>query len=245
MAFSPTVPVPGAPTTMSGITPTSPEADQEKEKAAPMAGHSLRDERRERRRKMSRDQILDVAERIFARDGFHGAALREIAELAEYSVGSVYTFFPGGKDDLYRATFHRRSALFMPEMRAVLATGASPREQLIALADWQVDFFRRHCHFGRLVLRGGAIAPPLAEPTGDPRITRNFQEAQALQAELFTRGQAAGELRPGAAPVLARMFSGLIAAYQAAELADPQETQPPMNAGEFHDLLARAFFTEH
>jgi len=208
-----------------------------------MPARSPRDERRERHRELSRDQILDVAEQVFAREGFHDAALREIAELAEYSVGSVYTFFPGGKDDLYRATFRRRGAAFMPEMRSVLTSPLPPREQLIALADWQVGFFRGHPHFARLVLRGGAIAPPLAEPTGDPEITKNFQEAQRLQADLFARGQSAGELVPGPPPVLARMFSGLVAAYQTGELADTEASEQSLPLKDFHALLARTFFT--
>jgi TetR/AcrR family transcriptional regulator len=40
-------------------------------------------ERREQRRALSRDQIMDVAEQVFARNGFHDASLREIAELAD------------------------------------------------------------------------------------------------------------------------------------------------------------------
>lgn len=208
-----------------------------------MAQRSLRDERRMRRRELSRGQILDVAEQVFAREGFHDAALREIAELAEYSVGSVYTFFPGGKDDLYRETFRRRGAEFMPGMRTILTSEKSPREQLIALADWQVGFFRTHRNFGRLVLRGGAIAPPLAEPTGDPQITKNFHEAQQLQADLFARGQGAGELIPGPPTVLALMFSGIVAACQTAELGSADSSQPPLPAEDFHALLARAFFT--
>ncbi|MFJ6573991.1 TetR/AcrR family transcriptional regulator [Streptomyces sp. NPDC091292] len=207
-----------------------------------MAQHSLRDERRQRRRELSRGRILDVAEQVFARDGFHDAALREIAELAEYAVGSVYTFFPGGKDDLYRETFRRRGAEFMPQMHAILSSHPSPREQLIALADWQVGFFRTHRNFARLVLRGGAIAPPLAEPTTDPQIMKNFHEAQQLQADLFVRGQITGELIAGSPAVLALMFSGIIAAYQTAELDTADSSRLPLPAEEFHALLARAFF---
>ena len=228
---------------MSGVDVRRAQDDEQREKTVPMPPRNLRDERRERHRELSRDQILDAAEQVFARDGFHNAALREIAELAEYSVGSVYTFFPGGKDDLYRATFRRRGAAFMPQMRSILAAPLSPREQLIALADWQVGFFRSHHHFARLVLRGGAVAPPLAEPSGDPEITKNFREAQQLQADLFAHGQSAGELLPGPPPVLARMFSGLVAAYQTGELASTRASGPPMPLEDFHALLARTFFT--
>jgi TetR/AcrR family transcriptional regulator len=204
-----------------------------------MAERSLRDERRERRRALSKDQILDVAEQVFAREGFHDASLREIAELSEYSVGSVYSFFPG-KDDIYREIFRRRGAEFLPKMHRILNADRSARQQLLDLADWQVGFFRRHPHFGQLVLRGGSIAPPLAEPAGDPKILENFLESQRLQADLFRRGQAEDELRDGPPPVLARMFSGLVSAYQASELELRGE---PMPLTDFHAMLRSAFFT--
>jgi TetR/AcrR family transcriptional regulator len=202
-----------------------------------MNTRSLREQRREHRRALSREQILDVAEQVFAREGFHDASLREIAELAEFSVGTVYGIFTS-KDEIYRDLFRRRGAEFLPGMREVLSSAQPPRRQLLDLADWQVDFFRRHPHFGRLVLRGGAIAPPLAEPSGDPEIQQNFHEAQRMQAEVFRRGQQAGELRAGPPLVMARMFSGLVSAYQAAELAESEEQ---MSAADFRALLESAF----
>jgi AcrR family transcriptional regulator len=207
-----------------------------------MTARSLREKRREQHRALSREQILDAAEQVFARDGFHEAALREIAELAEFSVGAVYSFF-AGKDEIYRDLFRRRGAEFLPGMREVLESDLPPRRQLIELADWQVDFFRRHPHFGRLVLRGGSIAPPLTEPSGDAEILENFRESQRMQADLFRRGQQAGELRDGPPLVLARMFSGLVSAYQTAELAeaDEQLTGERMTAADFHALLESAF----
>jgi AcrR family transcriptional regulator len=190
-----------------------------------MTERSLRDQRREHRRALSRDQILDAAEQVFARHGFHDASLREIAELAEYSVGAVYGFFTG-KEDIYREIFRRRAAEFLPGMREVLGSPAAPLRQLLDLAAWQVGFFRRYPHFGRLVLREGAIASPLATPA-DAQHQKNFATAQLMQADLFGRGQQAGELRPGPPAVLARMFSGLVSAFQAAELAAGPEWAEP------------------
>lgn len=189
-----------------------------------MAERNLKQERREYRRALSRDQILDAAEQVFARYGFHDASLREIAELAEFSVGAVYGFFTG-KEDIYRAIFLRRAAEFMPGMREVLATDAAPLRQLLDLAAWQVGFFRRYPNWGRLVLRGGAIASPLATPADDAQIQENFATAQRAQADLFRRGQQSGDLRQGSPAVLARMFSGLVSAFQAAELATDPMTQ--------------------
>jgi TetR/AcrR family transcriptional regulator len=136
----------------------------------------------------------------------------------------VYTFFTG-KEDIYQAIFLRRAAEFMPEMQEVLNSGAVPLRQLLDLAAWQVGFFRRYQNFARLVLRDGAIAPPLAAPADNPQIEENFATAQRAQASLFRRGQQTGELRQGSPAVLARMFSGLVSAFQAAELTAEPGTQ--------------------
>jgi TetR/AcrR family transcriptional regulator len=90
-----------------------------------MTERNLREQRREHRRAFSRDQILDAAEQVFAREGFHDASLREIAEIAEFSVGAVYGFFPG-KDGIYREIFLRRAAEFLPGMSRVLPGGQHP-----------------------------------------------------------------------------------------------------------------------
>ncbi|HMG44699.1 MAG TPA: helix-turn-helix domain-containing protein, partial [Acidimicrobiales bacterium] len=54
---------------------------------------SRREARRLLQQDVSRSQLLDAAEEVFGRKGFHEATLKEVAELAEFSVGSVYSFF--------------------------------------------------------------------------------------------------------------------------------------------------------
>ena len=70
---------------------------------------SRRQQRRQQHHELSRSQLLDAAEEVFGRRGFHGTTLKEIAELAEFSVGSVYSFF-GSKEDLFQQIFLRRGA---------------------------------------------------------------------------------------------------------------------------------------
>ncbi len=183
---------------------------------------------------------MDVAERLFARKGFHDASLREIAELAEYSVGAVYSFF-ASKDELYREIIHRRASAFMPGMSEVLRSGLPPDEQLVALAEWQVRFFRAYPEFGRLVLRAGAIAAPVADPPGDSETLANFRRSMDMQADLFRRGQRAGLLRDGDPWLLARMFSGLVTAFQASELAEDDHRELPLTV--LTDSVRAAFLT--
>jgi AcrR family transcriptional regulator len=61
----------------------------------------------ERRRAMTRDHLLEAAAIVFARDGFLGSSLDEIAATAGFTKGAVYSNFKS-KDDLFLAVLERR-----------------------------------------------------------------------------------------------------------------------------------------
>jgi TetR/AcrR family transcriptional regulator len=203
---------------------------------------SPREHRRRQRHELGREHVLDAAEAVFARKGFHDATVKEIAARAEFSVGAVYGFFEN-KDDLFRHIYLRRGAQFMQGMRDVLATTAPARQQLHDLAEFQVRFFREHPNFGRLFLRSPGVH--LADANAvDAVIAENYTEAMTLQAKLFRAGQDTGELRDGDPEVLAMLFSGLVSAYQATDptvVDDAPEGSERMPLSELHDMLDAAF----
>ena len=61
--------------------------------------------RRERERLARRRAMLDAALSVFGDKGFDGATVDEIAERAEFGKGTLYNYFPGGKDEIYLALF--------------------------------------------------------------------------------------------------------------------------------------------
>ena len=192
---------------------------------------SRREQRRLQHQDLSRGQLLDAAEEVFGRKGFHEATLKEVAELAEFSVGSVYSFFTN-KDDLFRQIFVRRGDEFMPGLRAVLrADGASPVDQLHALVDFQIGFFRQHPRFGRLFLRYSSATMSSADREIDAATAANYEESMALQAALFARGQAAGGVparRPrGAGPAVLRADVGLPGARPGGDVRRDRRALPP------------------
>src|SRR4051794_41186443 len=180
---------------------------------------SRREQRRRRHQSFSRDQFLDAAEEIFGRKGYHETTLKEVAELAEFSVGSVYSFFES-KDDLFRQIFLRRGEEFMPEIREVLSgAGDDPLDVLHRLVDFEVEWFRRHRHFGRLYLRNSSATLQPTEGTEDAVVTDRYYESMKLQTELIRRGQEAGAFRTGDPEALARMFSGIVSTFQSLDPA--------------------------
>jgi AcrR family transcriptional regulator len=203
---------------------------------------SRREQRRLQHQDLSRAQLLDAAEEVFGRKGFHQATLKEVAELAEFSVGSVYSFFDN-KDDLFRQIFVRRGEEFMPRLRDALRDEGTPTQQLHRLVGFEVGFFREHPRFGRLYLRYSSATMPSSDRAIDAVMAERYEESMRLQAELFARGQRAGEFRRGDPQVLARLFSGIISAYQAldpAVVSDSSEGERfPLD--DLHDLVERTF----
>jgi AcrR family transcriptional regulator len=205
---------------------------------------SRREQRRLEHHDLSRGQLLDAAEEVFGRKGFHETTLKEIAELAGFSVGSVYSFFDN-KDDLFRQIFLRRGEEFEEGMNELFGDAdAAPLDLLHRLVDFQVGFFRRHPHFGRVYLRYASIALLAARNDQiDEQVQRRYDIAMRQQADLFERGQKVGVLRDGDPVVLSRLFSGLIASFQSVDPAvisdDPSEEHLPL--ADFHDMVERAF----
>jgi AcrR family transcriptional regulator len=203
---------------------------------------SRREQRRLLHQDLSRSQLLDAAEEVFGAKGFHDTTLKEIAELAEFSVGSVYSFFEN-KDDLFLNVFLRRGEEMLPEMRAVVNGDGTPRDQLHRLVDYEVGFFRDHPHFGRLYVRSASAMVPATEMPTAPSLTHNFELAMEIQADLFARGQKAKQFRAGDPLVLARLLSGLVAAYQSLDPAvvsdDDRSERLPL--AHLHDIIDGAF----
>jgi len=56
--------------------------------------------RKERDRKIRKDDILRTAERLFATKGFHLTTMADIAREAEYAVGTIYLYFKD-KEQIY------------------------------------------------------------------------------------------------------------------------------------------------
>lgn len=87
--------------------------------------------RRTEQRQLTRAQLLDAAERVFARQGFQGASIHAIAAEAGYSHGAIYANFDG-KEDLFLVLVEERIdarlARVYEAADAELSGGATPLE---------------------------------------------------------------------------------------------------------------------
>jgi AcrR family transcriptional regulator len=93
-----------------------------------------------RRRQQTRDVLIAAATEVFARRGFEGASLEEIAETAGFTRGAIYKNFDG-KEDLFLAAIDRLNERVIEAFRSIAPDAANPSDwDISALADlWRAS----------------------------------------------------------------------------------------------------------
>ena len=78
--------------------------------------------RRERENLRRRQEIFAAALELFSEKGYHNVSMREIAEKAEFAVGTLYKSFRN-KEDLYKALMLEKSKEYHGVLMSVLGKG--------------------------------------------------------------------------------------------------------------------------
>jgi AcrR family transcriptional regulator len=83
---------------------------------------------REESKANTRERLLAAARTVFARSGFHGASVEEIASEAGFSTGALYSNFDG-KQDLFLAVMDRAIEEHAREISTAVAARSSVAER--------------------------------------------------------------------------------------------------------------------
>src|SRR5437868_976571 len=94
----------------------------------------------ERRRQRTRDVLVAAASEVFARRGYEGASLEEIAETAGFTRGAIYKNF-AGKEELLWAVTDRLNEQIVEAFRAIAPSDPDASEwDFSAIADmWRAS----------------------------------------------------------------------------------------------------------
>lgn len=103
------------------------------------------------------EEILGAARKVFARKGFDGASVDDIAETAGLAKGTVYVYFHS-KRELYLAVLKRGIATLMEETKRSVGAAATTGDKVRAFiatrmryAEKNQDFIAiHHTEFGRI-----------------------------------------------------------------------------------------------
>lgn len=90
----------------------------------------------------SRRRILDAARSLFARDGYDGVSMRNIARLAECSPAALYTVF-ASKREVLRVIWEEVFNTLAEQLERIAEQTPAP-QRVLALCEGMVDFWLAH-----------------------------------------------------------------------------------------------------
>ncbi|WP_336811303.1 TetR/AcrR family transcriptional regulator [Bosea sp. MMO-172] len=91
----------------------------------------------------ARDRILDDAARLFARDGYDGTSLGELAASVGVTKAAIYHYFPN-KKEIYEAIIVRTLEGLRRHVSQATARTSGPEEALFRFMTTHADFFEGH-----------------------------------------------------------------------------------------------------
>ncbi len=107
--------------------------------------------RREREKLRQRQEIIATALDLFSQKGYHNVSMHEIAEKAEFAIGTLYKFFQN-KEDLYKTLVLERFDDFAAGLYRAMEQSDDEVEKLRHYVRFRSDRFRNNLPFVRLFL---------------------------------------------------------------------------------------------
>ncbi|APU14906.1 MULTISPECIES: TetR/AcrR family transcriptional regulator [Actinoalloteichus] len=184
----------------------------------------------------TRDRIVQVTARLLQRQGYEGTPIKQIAQAAGATLGSVYHFFPGGKQELAAEAIGHGDQEFADLLREGLATASDPADALIAVTRLLAEGLRESdwtdgCPVTATALETLGRAPDIQRACD--RALRNWQDIVA------DRLIADGLDEPDARELACTVINALEGAEVTAQVR--REEEPLLVAGRHLARLVRSY----
>ena len=111
-------------------------------------GHESRKERERNRRKQ---EILSVALELFSNRGFRNVSMAEIADVAEYAVGTLYNLFDS-KDAMFEELYENCASQIKETFLSILEGPGNEKERLSLFIRSQPEYVEQHGDFIKMYI---------------------------------------------------------------------------------------------
>ncbi len=183
----------------------------------------------------SRTKILEVAEALFARDGFSGVGMRQVAASAGLGKSSLFHHFRT-KGQLYYEVLGRVLERLEQRLESAAQGGGESVPLLEQLGRWLdaiVDALAEHPSSARLLLRGLFEEPQieLGTPEAD-RVDGILNRIVGGMQQLLGEGVESGALRPVSVPDTVQTLIGAVVYHFASGEIGERITGAPLFTAE-------------
>lgn len=143
--------------------------------------------RRQKEKQRQRGEILGAAFELFSEKGFHNVSMHEIAEKAEFAIGTIYKFFQN-KEDLYKALVLEKCDMFEQSILESIAEADDEIGKLRNYIRTKGERFRANVRFIRLLFAESRGVSFNINAGVDEEVRRRYYRFLESIASIFESG---------------------------------------------------------
>jgi len=177
--------------------------------------------RRQREKMRHRREILQAALDLFAERGYHNVSMRDIAERAEFGVGTLYNFFQN-KEDLYKALVMDQAERFHVALLKAIEEGRDEYEKILNFIHAKGQVFMAGTKAVRLYFAETRGASFNIKAGLETKIREMYEQFLQKLAAVFASGIDKGIFRKEDPYYLALALDSVTNAFLLRWLEDPQ-----------------------
>ena len=177
--------------------------------------------RRQREKLQHRREILQAALDLFAERGYHNVSMHDIAERAEFGVGTLYNFFEN-KEDLYKALVMEHAERFHVTVREAIEEGRDEYEKVLNFIHAKGQVFMASTKAVRLYFAETRGASFNIKAGLETKIREMYEQFLQKLAAVFASGIDKGIFRKEDPYYLAVALDSVTNAFLFCSLEDPQ-----------------------
>ena len=201
--------------------------------------------RRERERFRQRQELLSAALELFSEKGYHNVSMHEIAQKAEFAVGTLYKFFRN-KEDLYKALIREKADRFHQALTNALDQGDDVIEKLRNYIKAKRAVFIESAPVVRLYFAETQGASFNIKAGLDSELRERYERFLYRLASVFKRGIEEKVFRKIAEPYqLAVALDSICNAFLCLWLDDPERHPFPENPDVILNIIFSGLINEH
>ena len=163
--------------------------------SAPQPAPRSRRSPRSTRSLRTRERILESATEVFARRGFHGARVADIADHAGIAYGLVYHYFDN-KDDILGAIFSERWSQYVSYIDEVGGMALSFREKMRRLVHFWIEIYRREPDLMTIMINEISRSYEFLESHDIGTVLVAFDAIEAIIREARENGEVHADIDP-------------------------------------------------
>ena len=129
----------------------------------------------EARKERYRNEILEAAEKVFAKSGFTNARMEDIAKEAQFAPASLYSYFKS-KEELFAEVIQSRSNELLTALTQAEGLDADFPQNIHCLVDRIINFSNSYKEFLKMII--------LLELSGEPSNREYVQQSLTLTNEV-------------------------------------------------------------